>query len=206
MLDIRRGLARHSPAHGGGAGDRGARAVDDLGECLLKVAESGDRQAFAVLFRHYAPRIKGYLRRLGCGESEAEELAQEAMLLVWRKAALYDPAKAMVGTWIFAVARNLRISRLRREGRPEIDPGDPALVVDESPGAEEQTVARQDSELVRAALARLSPEQRDVVTLSFYEDQPHSEIARLLGVPLGTVKSRLRLAMKHFRDLMGGVT
>ena len=162
-----------------------------------------DRQAFAVLFRHYAPRIKTYLRKLGAEDNLAEDLAQEAMLTVWSRAALFDPTRANAGTWIFAIARNLRIDRLRREKRPEMAWDDPEMVPDPAPPADQAVATQQGERQVRGALALLPDEQAEVVTLSFYEDTPHAEIAARLGIPLGTVKSRLRLAMKRLRANLG---
>ena len=178
----------------------GAAHFSDL---LLAVAQSGDRQAFALLFQYYAPRLKTYMRKLGTEDAVAEELAQEAMLAVWRKAASFDPSRATAGTWIFAVARNLRIDMLRKEKRPEIDLDDPELVPDPAPRADEVMVTEQSERRVRAAMAGLPTEQVEVVTLSFYEDTPHAEIAARLKIPLGTVKSRLRLAMKRIRSELG---
>jgi RNA polymerase sigma factor (sigma-70 family) len=174
-----------------------------MSDLLVAVAQAGDRQAFAVLFQHYAPRLKTYMRKLGTDDAVAEELAQEAMLTVWRKAASFDPGRANVGTWIFTIARNLRIDTLRKERRPEIDADDPELVPDPTPRADEVMVTEQSERRVRAAMAALPPEQTEVVTLSFYEDTPHAEIAARLKIPLGTVKSRLRLAMKRIRSELG---
>jgi RNA polymerase sigma-70 factor (ECF subfamily) len=178
----------------------GAARFSDL---LSAVAQSGDRQAFALLFQYYAPRLKTYMRKLGTEDAVAEELAQEAMLAVWRKAASFDPSRAAAGTWIFAVARNLRIDMLRKEKRPEIDLDDPELVPDPAPRADEVMATQQSESRVRAAMVGLSAEQTEVVTLSFYEDTPHAEIAARLKIPLGTVKSRLRLAMKRIRSELG---
>jgi RNA polymerase sigma-70 factor (ECF subfamily) len=166
------------------------------------IAQDRDQAAFASLFRHYAPRIKTYLRRLGADEAAAEELAQEAMLALWRKAHLFDRRRAAAGAWIFAVARNLRIDRLRHERRPEFDPDDPLLVEDPAPPADEVLAAQARQRQVRTAMQTLPAEQAAVVTLSFFEDVPHSEIAHRLGLPLGTVKSRLRLAMQRIRSLL----
>ncbi len=169
---------------------------------LSAVGASRDRAAFETLFRHFAPRIKAYLLRLGAGGPAAEELAQEAMLSVWRKAALFDPARASAATWIFTIARNLRIDALRRERRPEFDPADPAFVPDAGPPADAGLVRGQDEARLREAIGKLPPEQAKVVELSFFADKPHSAIARELGLPLGTVKSRLRLALNRIRGRM----
>lgn len=177
--------------------------TDEAALLLSRVARAGDREAFARLFQYYAPRVKTFMRKLGCEEALADDLAQEAMLAVWRKAAFFDPAKSAASTWIFTIARNLRIDRLRRERRPEVDADDPALVPDTAPAADDALAQRQSGAMLRQALTGLPPEQAQVVTLSFYEDKPHAEIALRLGIPLGTVKSRLRLAMKRIRAVLG---
>jgi RNA polymerase sigma-70 factor (ECF subfamily) len=145
------------------------------------------------------------MRRSGASEVRAEELAQETMLAVWRKAALFDPASASAATWIFAIARNLRIDAYRRERRSvAVETSDIALEfhTDEAPQPDARLASTQSDHRVRAALAALSDEQMRVIELSFYEEKAHSEIAKLLGIPLGTVKSRLRLAMKRLRTLL----
>ncbi|PKU22281.1 RNA polymerase subunit sigma [Telmatospirillum siberiense] len=174
-----------------------------MSDLLSAVAQDGDRQAFAVLFQYYAPRLKTYMRKLGTEAAVAEELAQDAMLAVWRKAASFDPSRASAGTWIFTIARNLRIDMLRKERRPEINIDDPELVPDPAPRADEVMVTEQSERRVHAVMAGLPAEQTEVVKLSFYEDTPHAEIAARLKIPLGTVKSRLRLAMKRFRSELG---
>lgn len=177
-----------------------------LNTLLLAVGRERDRTAFATLFDHFAPRIKAYLIRLGATRAQAEDLAQEAMLIVWRKADLFDPAKASASTWLFTVARNLRTDALRRERRPEFDPDDPAFVADPEPQADGAMI-REETELrVREAMTFLPAEQAEVVRLSFFADKPHSIIAAELGLPLGTVKSRLRLAMARLRTALGDIT
>lgn len=170
---------------------------------MARVAERQDKAAFAELFQFYAPRLKSYLLRLGADASLAEDLAQEAMLSVWRKAKLFDPAKAGVGTWIFAIARNLRIDAIRRERRPELDPEDPALVGEPEPPADLTVELGQHGARVRAALHRLPEKQAEIVRLSFFAEKPHAVIAEELGLPLGTVKSRLRLAYGRLKDELG---
>jgi RNA polymerase sigma factor (sigma-70 family) len=166
---------------------------------LIAIGESRNRAAFEQLFRHFAPRVKAYMLRLGANSGTAEDLAQEAMLSVWRKAALFDAAKASAATWIFTIARNLRIDALRRERRPEFDPNDPAFVPENEPQADAGLIRGDDEARLHEAIGKLSPEQAKVVELSFFADKPHSLIAKELGLPLGTVKSRLRLAMSHIR-------
>jgi RNA polymerase sigma-70 factor (ECF subfamily) len=171
-------------------------------EMIAAIAARADRGAFAGLFGHFAPRVKSYMLRLGAEPLLAEELAQETLLAVWRRAASFDPAKASPSTWIFTIARNLRIDVARRDrrGYPAEDPSD---APNAEPTPDQALVALQSEGRVRQALLTLPAEQAEVVRLSFFSDQPHSEIAAALNLPLGTVKSRLRLAMGRLRDILG---
>lgn len=168
---------------------------------LAAIAQRGDQAAFAALFGHFAPRIKTYLMRMGMPSTLAEELAQETMLMVWRKAASFDPLAGSPAAWIFVIARNLRIDAARRDKRSlrKIDPLEDAPL---PPEADQLVQQRQQSDRIRAAMAQLPPEQAEVLRLSFFEDDPHSVIEQKLGIPLGTVKSRLRLAMSRLRNLL----
>lgn len=175
----------------------------DFSGLVLAVAQRQDKQAFAQLFGHYAPRVKSYLMRHGADDGQAEEIAQETMLSLWRKAGMFDPSKASAGTWIFTIARNLRIDAIRKSRRPEFDPDDPAFVPDREQAADDSMEAGEMRVRVRGALDSLPEEQAEVVKLSFFEDKPHGEIAKQLDLPLGTVKSRLRLAMRRIRTVLG---
>jgi RNA polymerase sigma-70 factor (ECF subfamily) len=166
------------------------------------IAAHADRAAFAALFEHFAPRVKSYMLRLGAEPPLAEELAQETLLAVWRKAAAFDRAKAAPSTWIFTIARNLRIDAARRSRRGDPAP-DPSDAPDAEPAPDAVLVEAQSEGRIQQALGALPPEQAEVVRLSFFSDKPHSEIAEALKLPLGTVKSRLRLAMARLRDLLG---
>ncbi|HEY5107596.1 MAG TPA: sigma-70 family RNA polymerase sigma factor [Caulobacteraceae bacterium] len=172
-----------------------------LSELVAEIAAHGDREAFAALFSHFAPRVKSYLIRLGALPEAAEEMAQETLLTVWRKAGAFDPARAAVSTWLFTIARNLRIDALRRERRPaDLEDASDTPSAPASPlGA---LAALQDEVRIGRAIASLSTEQALVIRLAFFSDKPHSEIAADLGLPLGTVKSRLRLAMTRLRGLL----
>lgn len=187
--------------------DSGGRAENpqpgDMTALILSVARRQDRKAFAQIFGHYAPRVKSYLMRHGADDGQAEEVVQETMLAVWRKAALFDASKASAGTWIFTIARNLRIDAIRRSRRPEFDAEDPAFVPDPESAPDEALQADRMRLKVREALKDLPEEQASVVKLSFFEDKPHGEIAKELSLPLGTVKSRLRLAMRRIRTALG---
>jgi len=176
----------------------------DMTALLATVGAKRDRAAFEVVFLHFAPRVKSYLLRLGAGPALADDLAQEAMLTIWRKADMFDPAKASASTWIFTIARNLRIDAIRRERRPEFDPNDPAFVPDEEPQADDRMMRDAADRRLREALTKLSADQAQVVQMSFFAEKPHSQIAKELGLPLGTVKSRLRLAMARIKSVLGG--
>ncbi len=168
------------------------------------IAARKDRDAFAELFAYFAPRVKGYVMRLGAPEAAAEEIAQDVMVSVWRKAALFDRRQASVSTWIFRIARNRRIDVLRRTKRPELDPHDPALQPEEEIAPDAALSAAEREERVRAALAELPPEQIELLRAAFYDGLSHREIAERSGVPLGTVKSRIRLAFAKLRARLAG--
>ena len=171
---------------------------------LLKaLGVNRDREIFARLFAFYAPRIKAYLMRQRVDPVAAEELAQEAMLTVWQKAALFDPTKASASTWIFTIVRNLKIDALRKH-RPAFDPNDPHFVQDPVPPPDRDHEDAETEARVRAAMDGLPGEQATVIRLAFFEDKPHSEIATELALPLGTVKSRLRLALRRLASLLAG--
>ena len=166
---------------------------------ITAIAADQSRESFALLFGRFAPRVKSYLLRLGAKPELAEELAQETLLVVWRKAAYFDPSRASASTWIFTIARNLRIDALRRERHPEDLTDEPELLPAEEVRADEAVSAAQREQRLRVALKTLPQEQAEVVQLSFFQDKAHAEISDHLGLPLGTVKSRLRLAMVRLR-------
>jgi RNA polymerase sigma-70 factor, ECF subfamily len=173
------------------------------------VATRGDRAAFAMLFEHFAPRIKTFMRRSGASEQSADEFAQEALLAVWSKARLFDPVSVGASAWIFTIARNLRIDVLRREKRTGMDYTveiDPEFHLDEGPQPDARLATSQVESRVRNALTHLSEDQLRVVELSFFDEKAHAEIAQTLQIPLGTVKSRLRLAMNRLRGLLGDLS
>ena len=168
---------------------------------ILAIATHADRAAFSTLFAQFAPRIKTYLARRGLDHAVAEELAQEALLTVWRKSNQFDPARATASAWIFTIARNLHIDAARRTNFSQLPP-DPADEPPPPPAADAILAAEIRSARIVTALATLAPEQADVVRMAFFDDRPHADIERVLGIPLGTVKSRLRLAMSRLRKLL----
>ncbi len=170
-----------------------------MADLLRRVAERADPAAFRELYETFGPRVKAYMMRKGADAGTAEDLAQETLLTVWRKAALYADDKGSMTTWVFAIARNLRIDRLRREvpwqELPEwrlAEPSDEAR-------PDEAFAEKQRQLRVQAALAELPQDQREVVALAYVEGLSHSEIAARMGLPLGTVKSRMRIAYQKVR-------
>ena len=181
---------------------RVAASGTELSALIVAIATRADREAFGRLFRHFAPRVKSYLVRSGLPANAAEELAQETLLTVWRKAAYFDPTRAAASTWIFTIARNLSIDLKRRERYGDTYKAETHEdEVDETSGETILMTAEREAR-VRAALAKLSEEQATIVRLSFFQEKPHSQIAQELGIPLGTAKSRVRLALNRLRALL----
>ncbi len=174
-----------------------------LADLLVLVAQMQDRTAYAELFGYYAPRVKSYLMRLGADGSAAEEITQDVMVTVWRKAGLFDRSQASVSTWIFRIARNRRIDVFRRTRRPDLDPEESMILPSGVDAPEARIEAMETETRVRAAMADLPQEQLALLRLAFYEGLSHSQIADKLDVPLGTVKSRIRLAFARMKSRLG---
>lgn len=164
---------------------------------LLAVRDGRNRDAFAALFAHFAPRLKAMLRRGTMSDAQAEEVVQEAMLAVWHKAAQFDPARASASAWIYRIARNRQIDIFRREGRPV--PDELTQAPPPEPDATDVLALDQETRRLRAALEALPPDQRDIVQRAYLGELSHSEIAATTGLPLGTIKSRIRLALERLR-------
>jgi RNA polymerase sigma-70 factor (ECF subfamily) len=179
---------------------------EDHAALMAAIARRRDRTAFAGLFAHFGPRVKAWMLRAGSSPSAAEELTQETMLAVWQKAQLFDPSRAAVSTWIFTIARNLRIDAMRRERHPSDLMSDPIEQQDEPVQADRVLAMSQQETRIRSALSLLPPDQAEVIRKAFFEDKVHAEIEKELGIPLGTVKSRLRLAMVRLRATLGDLT
>lgn len=203
-----RGAAQAEPEEGGetrvrsDSADHAAPAAETLRSWMQAVAERQDREAFARLHNHFAPRLAGFLLRGGLSQAHVEDIVQETMLAVWRKAALYDGSQGGVSTWIFVIARNLRVDYLRRKANRECLPLEDWDQVDDGPSGEDALIVEEREIQVRKALAKLTPEQAQVLEQAYFAEKPQSVIARDLGLPLGTVKSRVRLALARLRKLM----
>lgn len=191
------------PTNSSAVNDSPARATDAMAGLIESVALRQDRDAYVRLYSHFAPRVKSFLMNKGLDPAAADDVLQEVMLAVWQKSHLYDSTKAAVSTWIFTVARNHYINRLRREHRQPGAPDDPDLRAADTRSSLAEVSLDQRRIAVRQAMTRLCPEQREVIALSFAKGLAHSEIAKRLDLPLGTVKSRIRLGFMHLRDSLG---
>jgi len=180
--------------------NKGAEAAEKWVALVGRVRDHQDREAFAALFRHFAPRIKGFLMKSGATAGLAEECAQDVMATLWHKAHLFDPTRASVATWVFTIARNRRIDALRKSRRPE--PEDLPWGAQEEPDQQEVLELAQETDRLGAALALLPEKQRVLIERAYYGDLSHSEIAAETGLPLGTIKSRIRLALERLRHHM----
>ena len=178
----------------------------DMARLLEAVAADRDREAFTALFDYFAPRIKAVLMRSNTPPAAAEEMAQDAMLTVWRKATQFDRTRAGASAWIFTIARNLRIDAARREQRGKVLDLESSEFLEPPRQPDEEFDAGEREQRVHLALTHLTDDQIKVVRLSFFEGKAHGDIARELELPLGTVKSRIRLAINRLRDLLGDLT
>ncbi|MDO6482616.1 sigma-70 family RNA polymerase sigma factor [Shimia thalassica] len=180
--------------------ETGLDAVSEQTLWLVAVRDRQDRQAFVKLFDHFAPRLKGMFIKSGLSAARAEDIIQDTMLNVWRKAHLFDPHRAQATSWIYRIARNRHIDVLRRENRPLPE----ELKIEDQPAEDaSQIVALEmETEKLRSALMRLRPEQRELVEKAYLGELSHSDIQAETGLPLGTIKSRIRLGMERLRHEM----
>lgn len=186
--------------------DRSLTAAKDRAEhvaLLEAIVKHGSRQAFSTLFDHFAPKLKAYYRKGGVEPMLAEDLAQETMLSVWRHAAKFSASIGSPSTWIFTIARNLLIDHVRRQKARQGDLNDPSLQPPPVDIADDLVDAQQRYKTLRAGLVKLPKEQAKILKMAFFDHKAHSEIAAETGLPLGTVKSRIRLAMQRLRDDLG---
>ncbi len=182
-----------------------SRLADEehLSRLLVAVGKNKDTAAFGVLFETLAPRVRGFISRRTGDRGTLEDVVQETFVNIWRKAHLYDPDKSAAATWIYAIARNVHIDLLRKTARYVVDATDPAFVADSAASPYQEFTHARESERLRDALSQLPAEQRDVLFLAFFSEKAHSEIAEELRLPLGTVKSRIRLALHRLRQDFG---
>ncbi len=169
-------------------------------DCMARIRASQDREAFGELFSHFGPRVKAFLMKSGSNMTMAEECTQDVMVTLWRKAHMFDPSRASVSTWIFTIARNRRIDLIRKERRPE--PDELTWGPEPEPEQADALGLQQESAQLRDALATLPEKQRTLIQQAYFGDLTHSEIAANTGLPLGTIKSRIRLALERLRHAM----
>ncbi|MEB8389146.1 sigma-70 family RNA polymerase sigma factor [Rhodobacteraceae bacterium KMM 6894] len=168
--------------------------------CIERIRDHSDEDAFAQLFTHFAPRVKAFLMKSGADATLAEECAQDVMATLWQKAHLFDPTRASASTWIFTIARNRRIDALRKSRRPE--PEDLTWGPDHDPDQADALALQQETDQLAQAIASLPDKQKALIEAAYYGDLSHSEIAEKTGLPLGTIKSRIRLALDRLRHAM----
>lgn len=174
-----------------------APALSQQTEWMLAVRDARDKAAFARLFAHFAPRLKAFVMKGGLGSGQAEEVVQDVMLTLWNKAHMFDPGRAQVSAWVYQIARNRQIDMQRRENRPV--PEELAETPDPDPDASAALALEQETDRLRRALASLRPEQRDMIQKAYLGELTHQEIQAQTGLPLGTIKSRIRLGLERLR-------
>jgi RNA polymerase sigma-70 factor (ECF subfamily) len=184
--------------------DSGSSPADEeIAAWIGAIADRGDREAFTRLFDVFAPRLKAFALQLGCDGATAEEIVQDVMVSVWRRAGQYDPSKGRPVTWIYTIARNRRIDLFRRQPMPTADPDDLAFVPSDDESLDDQVYRREYSSKLHKAMADLPEEQLKLLRMAFFKELSHSEIAAECELPIGTVKSRIRLAMQKLRTRLG---
>jgi RNA polymerase sigma-70 factor, ECF subfamily len=172
-------------------------------ELVILVAQSKDKDAFQLLFSYFAPRLKSYLKNFKISDQKAEGLVQDVMLTLWQKADKFDPAKAKISTWLFRIARNKYIDQVRKQKYPELNVDDHSASMVAPEKTDQALEEKQSSFLIKRAMEKLKKNQRDVIKLSFFNELSHSQIAEETGLPLGTIKSRIRMAFQALRKELG---
>jgi len=188
---------------GRGAAMKADQARQAHEELVMLVAEKADKDAFRLLFMHYMPRLKSHLIKLGLESPQAEDVAQDVMVKVWNKAGQFNPAKARVSTWIFRIARNTFIDHTRKQKYTNVNVDDHMADMIAPERSDENIEKLQAATSIEKAMTALKPEQKKVISLSYFEDMSHSAIADHLSLPLGTVKSRIRMAFDVLRRELG---
>ncbi|MFT8244458.1 sigma-70 family RNA polymerase sigma factor [Roseomonas sp. BN140053] len=180
-------------------GGRPPPSEEELARQIRSVAERRDRDAFRTLFSHYGPRLRTYFFRLGAPAAVADDLVQDTMLAVWRKAEQFDPRRGNAGAWVFTIARNARITGVRQDQRIAALEGNYGLDTEEPREPEELLLQDERVARLHRVLGDLSQEQNNLLKLAFFQDKSHTEIMRDQGMPLGTVKSHLRRLLQRMR-------
>ena len=185
---------------GSGSSNDNQNNLSEWDRLLLRVGCDRDRSAFKKLYEHFAPRLKSFLLRIGSDMSAAEEICQESMIMVWRRAETFNPDSAGASTWIFTIARNKRIDKLRKDNRPLPDLNDPSFFQIPADKSDDILQRVEEEKKIKNALKNLPPEQAKLILSAYYEEKSHRKIADETNLPLGTVKSRIRLAINRLRS------
>jgi len=170
---------------------------------MLAVRDNRDRAAFAALFDFFGPRLKGFAIRSGAKGGQVEDIVQDVMLTVWRKADQFDPQRAQVSAWIYQIARNRQIDVMRKENKPV--PEELHYEVEDEPDAGQILAVEQEAEHLIKAISRLKPEQRAMIEQAYLGELSHQDIREQTGLPLGTIKSRIRLGLEKLRHELRGI-
>ena len=176
-----------------------AKVKNPFIEALAKVAESQDISSFKKIFDYFSPRLKSFLMRSGADEVIAEEIIQETMTIIWTKADYYDPKVASPSTWIYTIARNKKIDILRKSRKAILEDIDTAILPPVESKADENIEHDQKFEMIAQYLDDLPEDQLNLLKMNFFEEKSHGEISEITKIPLGTVKSRIRLALEKIR-------
>ena len=184
---------------GSGFSNDNLNNLSEWDQLLIRVGNNRDKHAFKALYEHFAPRLKSFLLRIGSDESAAEEVCQESMIMVWRKAETFNPESAGASTWIFTIARNKRIDKLRKDSRPMPDFNDPLFYKKPIDKSDDLLERVQEEKKIKNAIKNLPPEQAKLILSAYYDEKSHRKIADETNLPLGTVKSRIRLAINRLR-------
>ena len=166
---------------------------------ILNIAESQDISSFKKIFEYFSPRLKSFLMKSGAEENIAEEIIQETMTIIWTKADYYDPKVASPSTWIYTIARNKKIDILRKSRKAILEDIETAVLPAVEPKTEENIEHDQKFDMIAQHLDALPKDQLNLLKMNFFEEKSHGEISELTGIPLGTVKSRIRLALEKIR-------
>ena len=174
----------------------------DLKNYIKDIAETQDKMAFSNIFNYFAPRLKSFFVKLGCSEPQSEEIIQEVMISIWTKSRTYNSEKSSVSTWIYTIAKNKRIDKIRKEKKHYSTESDESLEIPVPSIQEDQVIATEISEKIKSCISVLPKEQAQLLKLSYFYEKTHSDIASELKIPLGTVKSRIRLALSKMKNLV----
>ncbi len=174
----------------------------NLTDLIDDISQRQDKNSFAKLFNYFAPRLKNYFYKLGVNESGAEEIVQDVMLAVWTKAITYDKEKSSLSTWIFTIARNKRIDRIRKEKRHVLVNDDNLLEIPIESSQEKEIYDIQLKSNFAELIKSLPKNQAKLIKLAYFNEKTHTKISEELNLPLGTVKSRIRLALTKIRNII----